>query len=84
MNLKYFKLEEFDSPDLPGSGEEMKSSTLLMLDRARALAKVPFVINSGYRTKAHNESVGGVEDSTHLDGYGVDIKTNGIVTGKHQ
>lgn len=74
MNLRYFKLEEFDSPDLPGSGEEMKGSTLSMLDRARAIAKIPFVINSGYRTKAHNEAVGGKEDSAHPKGYAADIK----------
>ncbi|UII79990.1 D-Ala-D-Ala carboxypeptidase family metallohydrolase [Flagellimonas sp. CMM7] len=73
MNLRYFHINEFDSPDLPGSGEEMKSSTLKMLDTARHLAKVPFSINSGFRTKKHNKKVGGKSDSSHLYGFAVDI-----------
>ena len=36
--MKYFKLSEFDSPDLIGSGEEMKQSTLNLLDEAREVA----------------------------------------------
>lgn len=73
MVIRYFDLSEFDSPDLKGSGEEMKASTLSMLDRARAHAKIPFVINSGYRTPEHNRKVGGVPDSSHVKGYAVDI-----------
>jgi len=34
MELKYFKLEEFDSPDVPGSGSYMDPELLLMLDEA--------------------------------------------------
>jgi hypothetical protein len=73
---KYFKLSEFDSPDKKGSGEMMQDSTIKMLDVARGVANIPFVINSGFRTKEHNRRVGGVEDSTHLEGYGVDIRAN--------
>jgi uncharacterized protein YcbK (DUF882 family) len=73
MNLRYFNLSEFDSPDLEGSGEEMKGSTLQMLDRARAVAGIPFKINSGFRTAAHNRKVGGVPSSSHTKGYAVDI-----------
>lgn len=71
--MKYFSLNEFDSPDKKGSGEEMKSSTLQMLERAREIAGVPFVINSGYRTPSHNRKVGGVSSSSHTKGYAVDI-----------
>lgn len=73
MVMRYFELSEFDSPDKLGSGEDMKSSTLQMLDRARANAKIPFKINSGFRTPKHNSKVGGVADSSHLKGYAVDI-----------
>ena len=53
--MQYFKLSEFDSPDLPGSGQRMKPEFLKMIDRARDIAGgVPFVINSGFRTVAHN------------------------------
>lgn len=73
MKLGYFNISEFDSPDEKGSGEEMKGSTLQMLDMARHLAKVPFIINSGYRTPEHNAKVGGAKNSSHLKGFAVDI-----------
>ncbi|WP_319760373.1 D-Ala-D-Ala carboxypeptidase family metallohydrolase [Maridesulfovibrio sp.] len=47
------------------------------LDAARSLAGVPFKINSGYRCAAHNESVGGKSNSSHLGGYAVDIAVEG-------
>jgi len=78
---KYFNTSEFDSPDVPGSGKNMQHSTLLMLCEARKIADVPFKINSGYRTKAHNNKVGGVTNSAHLKGYAADISTP---NGKHQ
>lgn len=73
IKLKYFKLSEFDSKDLPGSGKFMKASTLRKLDLAREIAEVPFVIHSGYRTPAHNARVGGVPNSSHIKGHAVDI-----------
>jgi uncharacterized protein YcbK (DUF882 family) len=75
MKLKYFKLSEFDSPDLPGSGERMQESTLRMLEKAREISGEPFRINSGYRTQAHNAKVGGVADSAHMGGWAADIAT---------
>ena len=63
--LKYFKKEEFESPDLEGSGEYMCPDFLQKLDMAREKAKIPFRINSGYRTPEHNEKVGGVPHSSH-------------------
>ncbi len=44
-----------------------------MLDRARGLAHVPFHITSGLRTAGQNADAGGVHESSHLRGYGVDI-----------
>ena len=78
---KFFKSTEFDSPDVPGSGKNMQHSTLLMLCEARKIADVPFKINSGFRSKAHNKKVGGVSNSAHLKGYAIDIATP---NGKHQ
>lgn len=71
---QFFSLSEFDSPDAKGSGVNMQDSTMQMLDKARELAGIPFVINSGFRTESHNKAVGGVENSTHLRGYGADIR----------
>jgi len=71
--MKYFKISEFDSPDAPGSGENMQESTLDMLDECREIADIPFIITSGYRTKEHNSKVGGVNGSSHTKGLAVDI-----------
>lgn len=75
MVLAFFKLSEFDSPDAPGSGGQMRASTLKMLDKAREYAGIPFFITSGVRTDSHNKAVGGVKDSAHPRGYAVDIRT---------
>ena len=69
-----FKSYEFDSPDLKGSGQFMDETFLSMLDEARTEAKIPFKINSGYRTTEHNKVVGGVKSSSHLKGVAADIK----------
>ena len=44
-----------------------------MLDKARGIAGIPFVITSGLRTLGENASAGGVSDSSHLRGYAVDL-----------
>ncbi len=73
--MKYFKSREFDSPDAPGSGIKMKKSTLAMLDKAREIANVPFVINSGYRTIAYNNTLKhSVSNSAHTKGMAADIR----------
>ena len=63
MQLKYFTIDEFDSPDLDGSGKFM--------DRK------PIHINSGFRTEEHNNNIGGKSDSAHLSGLAVDIACSG-------
>jgi zinc D-Ala-D-Ala carboxypeptidase len=75
--MKYFKLSEFDSPDMVGSGKAMDLGFLEKLDRARSLAGIPFKITSGYRSEEHNKKVGGVENSSHIKGYAADIACNG-------
>ena len=72
--MRYFTYDEFDSPDAPGSGHEMHQEFLYMLDDARDIAQVPFVINSGFRTEEHNRAVGGTSDSSHLVGWAADIR----------
>ena len=74
MELKYFKLEEFDSPDVPGSGSYMDPELLLMLDEARRISGgVPFRINSGWRSIERNRAAGGKEGSSHCIGKAVDV-----------
>jgi uncharacterized protein YcbK (DUF882 family) len=71
--MKYFKLSEFDSPDLSGSGGRMNEAFLCLLDDIREDAGFPFRINSGFRTPEHNELVGGKPSSAHLKGLAADI-----------
>ncbi len=75
MELKYFTVSEFDSPDLERSGEMMNNDFLYSLDNVRDLAKIPFTVTSGYRTIEHNKSpaVGGGANSSHLRGLAADI-----------
>ena len=79
MKLKYFKIEDFDCPDEPGTGELMDKDFLELLDAAREYAGIPFIINSGVRTPERNKAVGGKPNSAHLSTRGggpcaVDIK----------
>jgi len=47
-----------------------------MLDRARALAGVPFIITCGLRTQEQNAALPeSVKDSAHLTGHAVDLAT---------
>lgn len=77
--MLHFEISEFDSPDEIGSGKNMDSNFLAMLDDARGIAGIPFTITSGYRTISHNAYVGGVQagvnskGSSHLFGYAADI-----------
>ena len=62
--MLHFELSEFDSPDEQGSGKYMDESFLSMLDDARGIAGIPFIINSGFRSKSHNAYVGGKKQSS--------------------
>lgn len=79
--LRYFKYEEFDSPDLKGSGEEFMSKKFLrILDNARHIANVPFKITSGYRTQNYHNDLTKrgyhtSKTSAHLKGLAADIAT---------
>jgi len=68
---KYFKREEFECPCCKVN--LIQDELVEVLDRARAIAGVPFVITSGYRCKSHNEEVGGSPTSSHLKGVAIDI-----------
>lgn len=45
-----------------------------MLDKAREIAGIPFVITSGFRTPEHNARVGGEPNSAHLRGLAADLR----------
>ena len=77
FKMNFFTLNEFESPDLPGSGNKMDQEFLRKIDKAREIANIPFKINSGYRTQKHNLKVGGVFASSHKKGLAADISTKG-------
>tara|TARA_R100000664_G_C2669830_1_gene82345 strand:+ start:113 stop:556 length:444 start_codon:yes stop_codon:yes gene_type:complete len=78
LDLTYFKISEFDSPDEVGSGYRMNKDFLRRLDTARGIAGIPFKINSGYRTAHHNDTVLGARiGSSHKKGLAVDIAYKG-------
>lgn len=52
----------------------LSDNLVTMLDNARQIAGIPFIINSGLRSVENNEKVGGVSDSSHLKGLGADIR----------
>lgn len=72
-SILYFKPHEFDSPDSPGSGENMDYELVSVLDSLRAYVNEPLKIASGIRTQKYNNSIGGAKDSAHVDGMAADI-----------
>lgn len=62
---KYFKDKEIVGLD---------TGLVKMLDQAREIAGIPFVITSGVRTTEQNTSAGGVNDSSHKKGLAADLR----------
>ena len=69
---KFFKHDEFACKCDCGSNR-IKDALIAKLDEARAIAGVPFIVNSGFRCQLHNKAVGGAKESKHLEGIAVDI-----------
>ena len=73
-DIKFFKPNEFDSPDDIDSGLEMNIELVKFMDKLRHDYGSPLKINSGYRTESHNLKVGGKSESAHTNGLAVDIE----------
>ena len=76
--MKYFKLNEFDSPDFPNSGVNMDKDFLERLEQAREIAGIPFRITSGFRTQNYLQDLldrgyKASKNSSHLVGKAADI-----------
>lgn len=73
--LNHFSPSEFRCRCGCGAGiEQMDPELLSMLDKAREIAGIPFVLSSAFRCPEHNRTVGGVSNSAHVRGYAVDIR----------
>ena len=74
---EHFKVREFYCRD--GSDPVFIDTELVdILEKIRVHFGKPVTITSGYRTAAHNRSVGGAAYSQHLYGRAADIRVQGI------
>lgn len=76
-----FKLAEFLTANAPVPPEWILNNLYRLASRlqvVRDLLGRPIIINSGYRTAAHNEAVGGAPGSKHLTGEAADIVVKGM------
>lgn len=76
--INYFNYYEFDSPLQEGSGQLMDKGFLFMLNNARHIANIPFIITSGFRVEADiyrlkKEGYKVSPNSSHLKGFAADI-----------
>ena len=77
--MKYFKISEFDSPDVKDSGKNMDKEFLLFIDELRKRCEIgPFRITSGYRSQAYHDDLTKrgyhtSKTSAHLKGLAADI-----------
>ena len=81
MEWKYFKIEEFDDPNIPDSAaENMDYDFISLLNKIRHESGVPMRVTSGWRSKETNDALEhSVPNSSHLKGIAVDIACdNGI------
>jgi len=51
----------------------MQETTMQKVERARVIAGIPFGVNSASRCLIRNEAEGGTDESSHLDGWALDI-----------
>ena len=69
---EHFRVREFRCKD--GSDKILISTELVqMLEKLRERLGCSININSGYRTKSHNQKVGGSATSKHMKGLAADI-----------
>jgi len=72
---KDFRLYEFESPDT--NEVKLDPELVIRLQGLRDLINLPIIINSGYRTEAHNKFIKGTQQSFHLYGKAADIYISG-------
>lgn len=73
VDYKYFDRSEF--ADKISGANKIDPKLIRLLDQAREIAGVPFIINSGYRDENHPESLSN-PTSSHIKGLAVDIAVN--------
>lgn len=79
----HFKFSEFACHDkartpVPEKYWDNLQKLMNALEKLRKVWNKPITINSGYRTEAHNRSVGGSSNSQHLYASAADIVVQGV------
>lgn len=74
MVSRYFSENEFKRAEPACSLSDMDEKLIECLDYARALCGFPFIINSAYRSKSYEVSVGRTGTSSHCKGLAVDLR----------
>lgn len=80
-DVRYFSREEFrcqcGGKYCGGFPAEPSGKLVKLADKVRAHFGAAAVISSGVRCPKHNEAVGGVENSRHLQGTAMDFRVEG-------
>ena len=76
MLSEHFSLEEMKCPHCVEC--LIKPEFLVALEQLRALGPEPIIIHDAYRCREHNEQVGGVPNSEHLQGIAADLNISGL------
>jgi hypothetical protein len=77
---KNFRLSEFRPGKHSYEYIRLSPSLVQALDDIRARTGRPINVTSGYRPPDYNREVGGVSNSTHIDGLAADIYCDGLTT----
>lgn len=79
---KNFRLSEFRPGKHSFEYIRLSPSLVQALEDIRARAGLPLYVTSGYRPPDYNREVGGVSNSTHIDGLAADIYCDGLSTAQ--
>ncbi len=77
---KHFRLSEFRPGRHSYEYIRLSPSLVRALEEIRERAGRPVTVTSGYRPPAYNREIGGVSNSTHIDGLAADIYCDGLTT----
>lgn len=81
MQIGHFNTAEFESRDgkpSPYGETVVKPELIVRLNAIRTAFGKPIIVTSGYRSPEHNKVVGGVKNSTHVQGIAADIQPKNL------
>ncbi len=74
--FKYFNESDFINAHPSCRIEQMNTEFIHLLDKAREIAGIPFIINSAYRSVNYEKGIGRKGTSSHTKGIAVDIRAS--------